>query len=237
MTTRFDAGLFARAWLAVGVAASKDKARPQLDRTTLIELYPEGARLVATDGVMLLTAFVPEMGRWPDEEPGIDVAPVATAIAQDPSGRARSLLGHLLGLSKQAEADELEDDVELRLSLGVLDDGTGMLDGFAIPWVVLDYPDHERLKLRTYEGTFPQWRPVLAGFKARTTKSVILNGDIIGRLAKVPDYIGGPIQWRFGGADAMALVDVHDDASGLSVSGAVMSVSAAGEMVGEEAAA
>jgi hypothetical protein len=235
MTTRFDADLFTRAWLAVGCAAAKDANRPQLNRTTLIELFPEGARLLATDSCVLLTAFVPASGRHPEEEPGYDEAPVHTAIAADPHGRARQLCGHLLALAKAAAEDEHADTVEVRMSLGVLEDGTGMLEGFSVPWVILDHPDKERLKLSTYEGAFPLWRPLLAGRKTRKVGSVTLAADLLARVAKAATYLSGEVELRHLGPTVGSVgVDVSDGRTGLHLTGLVAPISADGDL--EEAA-
>jgi hypothetical protein len=212
MTTTFDAGDFARGWLSVALASSNDEARPQLYRTVLVELYPEGVRLVATDSYMLLTSFVPAINRYDDTEPGVDEKPVATAIAIDMHGRAKGFLGHMLKLEAAAAKQELAPP-ELRMSLGIVDsdDDQSAFEGFEVRWLVLEHPDNERLRLQSYEGTFPTWQTLTETFKGKSTKAVALNPDLVGRLCKLGKLHGNrPLVWEFGGANKAARVSIED---------------------------
>lgn len=205
--SRYDARYLARGWLSVAIAAAKDKDRPQLNRTMSIERFPRGIRLAATDSYVLLTSWVPEI-EYPDEpEPDLDDAPVATAVAMDPHGRAKGFLAHLLSLASGEDAELIE--VELGLGVFSNEDDDPTLGGMEARWVIIDYPDHERLKLSVYEGEFPNWRKAVFGFEAVSTPAMALDPEIIGRLAKLGQVNGGkPIVWHFGGVGCSARVEV-----------------------------
>lgn len=228
MSQMFDAATLARGWLSVAIASADDRDRPALRRTVYIELYPEGVRLTATDSYVLLTTFVPNLGHegFDVDVPDIDEAPVHVAVAIDEHGRGRGLLGHLLGLAGAADKKDAPMP-EVRLSLGVMeaadDEARPTFDGFAVPWVVLEHPDHERVKLRTYEGDFPTYRGLIAQHKRKRTDVVALNPDIIGRLAKLGKYHPyAPLEWCFGGADKVAALRIGDHHP--MISGLVMPV-------------
>lgn len=223
--TVYDARTLARGWLSVAVASGKDAGRPQLDRTIALEAYPEGLRLVATDSYVLLHAWIPDFPHELDPEPALDEAPYATAVVMDPHGRARGFLAHVLKLAL-AEPDDAPP-IEVRVSLGVVEepdhDSEPSFEGMEATYVVLELPDAERLKLRTYEGDFPQWRKVLPGFIPHQTSAIALNPEIVGRLSKLGKLNGNrPLRWTFGGENQMALVEVLD--SEPLVTGAVMPV-------------
>lgn len=184
--TAFDARTLARGWLAVALASAADDDRPQLDRTVSIEAYPEGLRLAATDSVVLLHAWVPNIEHDLDPEPSFDEAPYARAVAFDPHGRGRGFLRHALKLAALAAKEDREPP-EIRVELGVVEaeENTGLLPGLEARYVVLDMPDVERLKLGTYEGGFPNWRTITAAFVAVSTQAIALSTVVVARLAKL----------------------------------------------------
>lgn len=220
--TVFDASTIARGWLAVATASSADKNRPQLDRTISIEAYPEGFRIVATDSYVLLRAWVTNIENDDAPEPGLDEKPYATAVAQDPYGRAKGFMRHALRLA--AEANELDDPAEVRINLGVIDDldakDRPALEGMAARYVTLELPDAERVKLTTYEGEYPSWRHAVSGFAAKRVDAIALDADIIARLAKAGKITHTPVGFSWGGRTGVARLDLVD--SYPSVDGLVM---------------
>ena len=179
----FDARHLARAWLAVTLASSSDKARPQLHRTVSIEAFPTGVRLAATDSYVLLRAWVPALDCDDDPEPDLDEAPLRTAVVMDPHRRAKSFLTHVLKLATKAEKDEFAPTVEVFLSLHVTDADLGdpgtaapTFEGMEARYAVLDLYDQERLKLRTYDGAYPSWRGVVDSFKPAALKDHAFGG-------------------------------------------------------------
>jgi hypothetical protein len=184
--TAFAARTLARGWLSVAIASARDEERPALDRTVSIEAYPEGLRIAATDSYVLLHAWVPNVDHDLDPEPDFDEAPYARAVAFDPHGRGKGFLAHALKLAAEAEKTD-HAPPEIRVELGVTDedDDSTVLPGLAALYVVLELPDAERLKLPTYEGTYPNWRSLASSFEARTTKAIALGPTIVGRLAKL----------------------------------------------------
>jgi hypothetical protein len=147
---------------------------------------------------------------------------MATAVAIDPNGRAKGLLSHLLKLATKQDAEP----VDVKLALGVVVDADGpkqSFEGMESRWVIIEHPDHERLKLPVYDGNYPAWRALNVHFEPEKTESVGLSPAIIGRLAKLgkwwPDC---PLVWHFGGELKAAAVSVHGAEN--RVSGLVMPV-------------
>lgn len=202
----FDAGTISRAWLSVAYASGSDKDRPQLDRTVAVESYPDGVRLVATDSYMLLTAWVSAYEPGDAPEPDIDEAPVSTAVVRDVDGRGKSLFGHLLKLAD----DDDTPAFEVSLTVGVGPEASqGAFDGLEASWLVVEHADHERLKLHTYDGEYPNWRKVVEGFSGEKTAAIALNPAIVARLAKVGKlHPASSLRWQFGGVNKMAAVEV-----------------------------
>jgi hypothetical protein len=200
----FDGQTLARGWLSVAIASASDPERPALHRTVCVEQFPTGVRLVATDSYILLGAWVPTVADEFATEPGPDEAPVTTHVVMDDHRRARSLFEHVLALTTKKDADAIE--VRLRFATDYIESAfPGMEPGVAI----IEYPGKEKLALELYEGDFPSWRKVEAGFAATKTDAIALNPDLVARLVKLGKLHASPLLWRFGGRDKAALVDVE----------------------------
>ena len=208
----FDAATLARGWLSTALASGTAAYAPALNRTVLVEEFPGGVRLVATDSVLLLTAWVPSLAsehKLDLGEPLIDEAPESTSVVMDLDGRGRSLLGYLLAKSKKADDDEA---VDVSMTFGVLDEDrdSPSFEGMASRWTTHDFDGVERLRLRCYEGEFPTWRSLLAYHEGKRTSAVALNPDVLGRIAKLGKYHAGSVLWHFGGVDKVARIEVED---------------------------
>ncbi len=142
-------------------------------------------------------------------EPEIDDAPDVVATAKDYHGRAIGLMRHMAKLSS-GEGSEI---VEARLTVSKaksLPEGVLDLQGIAARDVHLEYPDIERVTLPVYEGSWPDWRAMVSGHHVRKTSVVALHPSRLSALARLGKLYGNrPILWRFGGADAPALVEVE----------------------------
>lgn len=224
----YDAGVVARAWLSVALASGKDADVPALNRTVLVERFAAGLRFVPTDRYIILQSFAPNLDHDVYDEPSIDEAPDDVAIAIDQDGRAKGLLGYLLGRARFAAKEGLPI-VEVTVSLNVTDDEDApTLGGMEARYVRFDYQAQERLQLDTYGGQYPTWRAMIAGLASVRTEAIGLNPEIIGRLAKLGKLHGNtPIIWRFGGETKAAAVEVMDGDP--RVSGAVMPIRLAAE--------
>jgi hypothetical protein len=210
---RFDGPLLADGWLSVAAAASKDKMLPTLYKTIAIEEHPTGVRLLATDRLMLLTAWVPDLDAYYDAPPSFEEAPDRVIVARDADGRARSLLGYVLALAfrETKPEDYTPGDVEVRVDFDVklppgAAGGPEVLEGMDPTYVVLSVPDVEKVYLEVVPVPFPDWRPLVAGHKPKTTRELVLNAEIVERLAKIRKHASGRIEWTFGGRDKAALV-------------------------------
>ncbi|MDQ2727548.1 MAG: hypothetical protein M3Y91_06730 [Actinomycetota bacterium] len=212
-----DAATLARGWLSVAqAAATKDREdRPALWRTVCVEQHTHGLRLTSLDNYMLLTAWVAEQHYEYDAEPGLDEVPYATAVAIDGHGRGAGLLAYVLALTKPEDGPK---NLDVVVSLNVpwqaaeTPDDELQLEGFEALALTMEYPDNERVQLQVYEGTYPNWRPLLARRKTVKTSSIGLSQWIAGRLAKaakphdettvIRHWFGGqnkPIGVAFGG--------------------------------------
>jgi len=209
----FNAHTLARGWRSVAVASGSDKAMPAFDHALLIEQYPGGVLLVATDTFMMLHSWVPSAETEHDYEPGpeLDEAPLATAIALDPFGRAKGFLAH----AQQLAATNDDDLIEIKLDLGVkvVERDAATLAGLEPRWCVLEMRKRERLQLRLYEGAWPAWRDLLGGLDPVPTERVALNLDLVGRLAKLGKVQPGTrLGWSFTGPERPARVELIDAA-------------------------
>lgn len=224
----FDARQIARGWLAVALAASDDRDRPQLFRTVHIEEHTAGLRLVATDSYVLLHAFVPNLEHDDTDYPALDEAPIATATAMDPHGRGKGFLGHVLKLATAyvdgMEPDPIDIRVNLNVAASVRDAAQGTLAGLEARAVVLEYPGVERIELDVYDGGYPDVRYSLeaAGVPAPTSR-ILLKPEIVARLAKIGKlHPAARIGWTWGGEDRPARLMMVD--SDPHIDGLVMPV-------------
>jgi hypothetical protein len=213
-SSTFDARQLAIGWLSVALASGADPKTPELNRTIAIEHFDEGVRLIATDRYLLLYAFVPDVDHKPDDEPVLEIGPGRIAIARDLDRRGQSMLAYMFALANAMDNDDdyLDDLPQVVLSLDVVeeDETEPVFAGLEAKYVVIDYPGHERVRLDTYDGSYPSWRTVTHGFKPVTTKAIALNTDFLARLGKLGKLHGGPLLWQFGGADKLALLEVAD---------------------------
>lgn len=205
---KFDAGVLASAWLGVAQASGKDDERPALSRTMLVEFYEKGVRLVATDGYVLLTAWVPEASAF-GAAPEIDESPEDVVIAIDPHGRGAGLMGHLRKLAGEAADTGLESKVTFRVGQPPMTPTeTVEIEGLESRALIIDHPGREELALPLFEGKYPEWRSILGTHKAAKTDAIAINPEIIGRLARLGRFYAEPLVWRFGGALGAALLSI-----------------------------
>lgn len=227
---KFDAAVFAKAWLSVALASSTDKELPTLHKTVAIDVYDNGIRLLATDRYLLLTAWVPDLDSPSDAEPLIEEAPHRTVVAFDGDGRAKGLLNYALTLWRRklngegaiADGDEIEIVIEFDQRMPI-EAAEQTFAGMESRYVVLDVPDTERVWLEVVEAVYPDWRPLVREHTPETTKVIHLAPERLGRLGQLGKYVFGPIAWTFGGAERAALLRAGDpDLDGFEVEGVVM---------------
>lgn len=227
---RFEAPVFAKAWLSVALASGTDKELVTLHKTVAIEIHENGVRLLATDRYMLLTAWVPDLDTPNDSAPDVADAPLRTVVAVDSDARGKSLLNYALTLWRRSldsggvppAGEEFEINVEFDQRMPG-DAAAGTFAGMESRYVVLDVPDTERVWLEVVEAVYPDWRPLVHEHTPETTKVIHLNPERLGRLGQLSKYVTGPLSWTFGGSDRAALVRAgEDDADGFEVEGVVM---------------
>lgn len=205
--------LLAPAWLAVSLAAGTVKDDVMLYRATSVEFFREGLRLTACDRYMLLTAWVPALGAEKDEPPGLDEGPQRTLVARDTALRARGLMNHVWDLPT-TEGDEGENAVEVEVGITEADQETwrGMaqleMDGLAGEALSFEVPNRERLRVGVYEGEWPPWRTVFAGFVPKRTLAVALDTDRLGQLAKLGPIMGSVLALYWGGPNKAARIEI-----------------------------
>lgn len=217
----FNAAWLARGWLAVAQASGVDKERPVLHKTISVELFADGVRLVATDSYLLLHTWVPALGKE-DQPPRAvhDVRCERAEVAMDPHGRARGLLAYALALASADGAPTYETHLSIE---DADEDEDEVLDGFGRRCVVLDHEGSECLRLGVFDRAYPHWRGLLEGFAAKRTAAIGLSTDRLGALAQLGKLFPLlPIEWRFGGHERLALIDIPQ--SRPHIAGAVMPV-------------
>lgn len=214
----FDGPTLARAWLAVATAASTARsAPPALFKTLMIEGFPHGVRLYATDQFMLLVSWVPDLDDEDDgREAALDLEPEWVVIASDADGLARQLMGHVLALARRIDKDIGYEYGQITLSLDIdarppdNPKADQTIDGLEPRFAVLSVPDVESVYLGLVDTPPPDWRPIFHAFTGEETKQITLNPEFVERLGRVRRYAEGPLVWKFGGAGRIALVDWPD---------------------------
>ena len=224
---RFDGPALARAWLAVAQASSTDRDDLSMFfKTVAVEEFPTGIRLVATDRVLLLTAWVPDLDVKHRREPTLDELPDRTIVAADLDARAKGLLAYVLQLAKRNDPDgELPEGAsEVRLSfderMPVDQHRDSTFAGMESTYTVIDVPDKERVWLPIVQADYPMWRTIILGHESHSATDIAFNPERVERVAKVRRWADGPLLWQFGGAERPAMVMFPD--SDPEISGVVM---------------
>jgi hypothetical protein len=240
---RFDAPLLAHAWLAVAQASATDKkAPPLIYKTVVIEEYPTGVRLLATDMRLMLTAWVPDLDHFYEtDEPGIDAAPDRTVVAHDGDGLARHLFGHALSvanriLDEDYAPGELEVSIDFDVRVPAGEQPT--LEGLEPTFVRVKMPDEVEAFLPVVETeplSTESWRKITATHVPVHAQEISFNPDLLERIGKARKHAVGAVTWSFGGEKNAALIDWR--MSDPHVHGIVMPVLPAGETEEEKSAA
>ena len=202
---KFEASDLARGWLSVAIASGTDDEIPALFHTICIEQHTDGVRLISTGSDMLLHCFVPAAGGG--NEPLLEKEPLRTTVAIDRHGRARGLLAHARALDIEAQKN---DGSEVTMTIDYLTaEAAGQFPCMATTWVVIDLPGVERLRLPTYDGSYPKWRIPL---RPACTAGVALSPKILGRLAKLDKlHPGEPLIMQFAGDEEPVALCVESD--------------------------
>jgi hypothetical protein len=203
---RFDGPTFAHAFLAVFAAASTD-AKSVFHKSVALEVHLRGIRLVANDGRMMLTAYVPQLEDHYDKPPSDDTAPERTIVLNDDDGRGRGLLGYVCQLGARHRygfedytpgAVELRVDHDQKLPPGATDQET--FEGMESVYTSLHVPDREKVHLQLVPVDYPDWRRTLAHQqdKAGARRAVDLNPETLERLGKVRKHAHGALRVTLG---------------------------------------
>lgn len=216
----FNACTFARSWASVALAQSDDKGRPALYRTTLIESFPTGIRIIATDSYLLLKAWVPSIAWTDSPEPGIDEIPEETAICRDVDHRVLGLMKYALKLSA---SDGSDTKLRIKMGVGQLPAMPGQLAGMIEEtcWFQFDEMYDERIEAPQFEGAFPEWRNIWFGHAWQQTGLVTFGAAGILRLGKLSSLWGqAALEFQLGGRTGVAKVIIQ--APNVNVSGLAM---------------
>jgi hypothetical protein len=227
---RFNAWMLSRAWLSVALAQSDDDSRPALYRSTLIEVFDHGIRLVSTDSFLLLRAWVPSVDSddvGDENEPGLDVLPDDVAICADRDQRVLALMRYAQTLTKH-DGDDTPVVVEMAFGETGDDRPQGTLEGMAQSTVVFRLSDEydERIETPIFEGVFPNWRPLWGGHKVLPTTFVGFGAHSIAKLGKLSAlWNKAAIDFELGGTVGVSRIRIV--APDVFVSGLVMPTSQA----------
>ncbi len=228
---QFNAWVLGRSWHSVALACGNEEKRPALYRSTLIEMYGEGIRLVATDGYLLLKAWVPVLG-YDDPEPGADVLPDEVAICSDPDQRVLGLMKYAQQMTKQ---DGEDTPVSITLGFGEMSDAStqGSFEGMtqASVWFQMNNAYDERIETPRFEGAFPEWRALWFGHDWKPTGLIGFGADGILRLGKLSAlWDKASIEFALGGQNGVAKISINATGD-VNVSGLVMPVKLSEETV------
>lgn len=203
---RFDGPTFAHAFLAVFAAASQDKKSPY-HKSIALELHLHGIQLVANDGRMMLTAYVPDLDHHYDAPPSFDTSPERTIVLNDDDGRGRGLCGYVCQLGTRYRygfedytpgAVELRIDHDQKLPVGAADQET--FAGMESIYSSLSVPDREKVFLELVPVSVPDWRGILTrqAEKAGARRVFGLDPEILERLGKARRHAFGALQMTLG---------------------------------------
>lgn len=176
-----DAGtrMASKAWQAVALAAGEDD-RPSLDRTMLVEIYPGGVRLVATDTYILLWAWVP--GFDPKPAPLDDEPPFCVNVF-DECGVAGALMTHLT--HNWADRQVISFDA----------DSSGLL---------ITVQGSVSLRLPASSSPFPRWRTAIEKQTVEPTDRLQMTEAILPVLGEL-SQIGGHVKVTAAGGEMGSL--------------------------------
>lgn len=181
------------AWRNAFLAASDDDGRPALYRTVLVEWYQDGLRFVATDSYVIVASYA-DSDRWADgpvHAPDHDEAPAGSVVAIATDKLMADFLKHRAVEVKawaKADAEGLDPDpVDVTFSLGTIDEpntGQQRLD-IGDRRALIVSADNERIAIPLYEGDYPNWRAILAGYRPRPKAQVRATTGLLARLGQL----------------------------------------------------
>lgn len=217
----FNAWSLAKAWNSVALAQSTDKDRPTLYRTTLIEQYSDGIRLIATDSFVLLKAWVPDIDNRGAVEPGQDVEPETSMVCMDRDRRIQQLMTYVM---KQTADDGQDTRHTMTMVLGTMRPDTQIqLSGMAQASVSFHFGSEydERIESPIFDGAFPAWKGLWYAHEPAETAMVTFgaNGFLrIGKLSALWDKAS--IRFVLGGV--FGVCKFYVDAPDVNVEGLAM---------------
>lgn len=191
---------FATGWLNTAVASGTDRARPQLYRTVLVEVFgDQGVQLVGSDGSMMITCGLESYS----DPSGLNIAaadqvPDEAHIAIDDGGRMASLMRWVLHDAKIAEKEGLDPppiSVEVRSGEQA---SVPTLSPDLDRQIMVVTTEHERLDLDLYDGAYLNWRPYLAAHNPEPTGAITFSTALLARLGKLRDITSG-VEFTFSG--------------------------------------
>jgi len=227
--TRFNAWNLARSWASVALAQSEDDGRPVLYRTTLIETFETGIRLLSTDTFVLLKAWVPNTDNDDAAEPLIEELPDDVAICRDLDHRVLGLMKYAQQITK---ADGNDTRTTMEFAVGEQDGSDhNTLEGLAASTVhfrIVEKYD-ESIETPIFEGVYPNWRPLWQGHKWAPAATIGFGANGILRLGKLSGlWDKAVIRFELGGSVGVARIHIEGP-SDVNVTGLVMPTSNAGE--------
>lgn len=183
---RFNAGQLATAWLNVSQAAGQDDNRPIMYRTTLLEIHNTGVRLVATDSLLMLYAWVPYASDDLANPPAVRTKPTEAHIVMDHDKRMIDLMRFMRREAKEADKNDWDCFVDLSIQKAADRGGQQVIDSVLAPFVFRASTDRERLELPTYDAEYADWRSV---FKrdAAAVETIRFGVDQFTRLGRLVD--------------------------------------------------
>lgn len=219
----FNAWGLAKGWNSVALAQSTDKDRPTLYRTTLIEQFADGIRLVATDSYLLLKAWIPDIDNQGAPEPAQEVEPEQSMVCMDRDRRIGGLMTYVM---KSTADDGAETRHTMSMVLGTMRPDTQIqLGGMAQASVSFHFGSDydERIECPIFDGAFPSWKGLWYAHQSADTMLVTFAANSFQRLGKLSQlWDKASIRFLLGGTIGVAKFYV--DAPDVNVEGLAMPI-------------
>lgn len=219
----FNAWSLAKGWNSVALAQSTDKDRPTLYRTTLIEQFSDGIRLVATDSYLLLKAWIPDIDNQGAPEPAQDAEAEQSIVCMDRDRRIGGLMTYVM---KSTADDGQETRHTMSMVLGTMrPDAQIQLGGMAQSSVSFHFGSDydERIECPIFDGAFPTWKGLWYAHQSADTMLVTFAASSFQRLGKLSQlWDKATIRFLLGGTVGVAKFYV--DAPDVNVEGLAMPV-------------
>lgn len=225
-STEVSALPFCAAYRAAKNMASRDEARPALTGVHLEVFDGIGARMIATDSYALIVTWAPD---GLTTEPSSYMDPDRIVTINDADG----VLGKVVAVIQKHAVQLVKAGVikipPVTITVGPPDDADhGRFDGFEGTVATISYGTIVHGTATIFEGTFPDWRVLLAKQEKAPAHQVTLNPALLGQVSASVMLCSTEMKIEFAGELGMATFDATGSHDGVmhGCRGAIMPIRA-----------